>query len=68
MALNPKITDWRGKRVWLLGASSGIGAALAQALAVRGAQLALSSRHAESVERMRADLPGADHLALACDA
>ena len=68
MALNPKITDWHGKRVWLLGASSGIGAALAQALAERGAQLALSSRHVESVERMCADLPGADHLALACDA
>lgn len=68
MGLNPKITDWRGKRVWLLGASSGIGAALAQALAAQGAQLALSSRHVESVERMRAELPGKTHLALPCDA
>lgn len=68
MALNPRIRDWRGKRVWLLGASSGIGAALAHALAERGAHVALSARRAEPVERLRAELPGSGHLALACDA
>ena len=68
MALNPKIIDWRNRRVWLLGASSGIGAALAQALAERGAQVILSSRYAESLERMCTALPGEGHLALACDA
>ena len=35
MALNPKITDWRGKSVWLVGASTGIGAALAHAMHAR---------------------------------
>lgn len=62
--MNPKITDWRGRRVWLVGASSGIGAALAQALHRRGAVLALSARRAETLEALK--LPGA--LCLPCDA
>ena len=44
MALNQKITDWDGKRVWLVGASTGIGAALAAALFERGARVAVSAR------------------------
>lgn len=64
--MNPKITDWQGKRVWLLGASSGIGAALGQLLLARGACVALSARNVEKLSSM-AD--AAEHaLLLPCDA
>ena len=42
--MNPPVTDWRGRRVWLFGASSGIGAALAQRLLADGARVAVSAR------------------------
>ena len=64
MSSNPKITDWKGKRVWLVGASSGIGAAVARELAGRGARVALSARSADKL----AALAIADALLLPCDA
>jgi short-subunit dehydrogenase len=42
--LNPPIADWRGRRVWVIGASYGIGAAVARELMARGAKAALSAR------------------------
>lgn len=57
--LNPPITDWSGARVWLVGASTGIGAALARALAARGARLALSARDPERLARVAQDCHGA---------
>jgi NAD(P)-dependent dehydrogenase (short-subunit alcohol dehydrogenase family) len=44
MALNPKIENWQGRSVWIVGASSGIGWALAHALSERGAKVAVSAR------------------------
>lgn len=64
--MNPAITDWTGRRVWLLGASSGIGAALARLLLSRGARVALSARSAERLEQVAAGHPSA--LLLPCDA
>nr|MBL8411068.1 SDR family NAD(P)-dependent oxidoreductase [Dechloromonas sp.] len=64
MALNPKLLDWTGKRVWLVGASSGIGAAMARELAGRGARLALSARSAEKMRSLGIE----QALILPCDA
>jgi NAD(P)-dependent dehydrogenase (short-subunit alcohol dehydrogenase family) len=63
--MNKPITDWRGKRVWLLGASSGIGAALARALLSEGARVAVSARSAAKLEALVRDRPAG--LVLPCD-
>ncbi len=46
------IDSFSGKRVWIIGASSGIGAACAQALLNAGARVALSSRRIERLEQI----------------
>lgn len=50
--MNPTIDSWLGRRVWLIGASTGIGAALARELHRRGAVLALSGRHEASLQAL----------------
>lgn len=57
--MNPPITDWRGQRVWLVGASSGIGAAIAHELHARGAQVLVSARGAAALEAFVQAHPGA---------
>ena len=44
MAMNPPIKDWHDRVVWVVGASSGIGLATAQALQACGARVVLSAR------------------------
>ena len=66
MSLNPAIRDWRDKRVWVIGASSGIGAALARALLAQGARVALSARSAPGLAQIAAT-PGATVLVMPLD-
>jgi len=49
MRLNPTLADWNGQRVWLIGASSGIGEATARMLMQRGARVALTSRNQDAL-------------------
>ena len=66
MTLNPPVSDWHGKTVWLVGASSGIGRATAHALHARGARVVVSARDQQALDAFAAEHPGA--LALALDA
>jgi short-subunit dehydrogenase len=52
--MNPKLKDWRGQRVWIIGASTGIGAELAKMLRALGAKLALSARNLEALQLVSA--------------
>jgi short-subunit dehydrogenase len=58
---------WADRRVWIVGASSGIGMALARELAARGACLALSARSADTLATLAVSLLGAGHRAIAVD-
>lgn len=62
---NPPITDWHGRSVWLVGASSGIGLACAEALHAAGARVCVSARQAALLQDFADRHPGA--LALPLD-
>ncbi|MCW5654953.1 MAG: SDR family NAD(P)-dependent oxidoreductase [Hydrogenophaga sp.] len=56
--MNPRITRWQGRRVWLIGASSGIGEATALALHARGAQVQLSARNTQALQAVASRMNG----------
>ncbi len=66
MSLNRPIGDWRGMRVWIVGASSGIGAGLATALLARGARVAVSARREAALAQLAAP-HGAQALVIPLD-
>ncbi|MEQ8916819.1 MAG: SDR family NAD(P)-dependent oxidoreductase [Roseovarius sp.] len=55
------MTDWQGKRYWLVGASEGLGAALAHKINAAGAEVIVSARSADRLEDLVQSLPGRAH-------
>lgn len=51
------MTHLAGRRVWLTGASSGIGAALAHELATRGARVAITARRRDALDEVASGAP-----------
>ena len=64
MALNPKMRDWNGRTVWLVGASTGIGRATASILHAQGARVVVSARNAGALAAFVNAHPGAQALPL----
>jgi short-subunit dehydrogenase len=48
--MNPRIASWQGQRVWVIGASTGIGAETARQLLAAGARVMLSARRKAPLE------------------
>lgn len=58
-AMNKPLLDWAGQRVWLIGASSGIGAALARKALDSGAHVAITARREDRLQEVAAAHPKA---------
>ncbi|WP_390915348.1 SDR family NAD(P)-dependent oxidoreductase [Pseudosulfitobacter sp. SM2401] len=50
--------EWQGKRYWLVGASDGLGKALAHILSRAGAEVVVSARGEDKLKAVVAELPG----------
>ena len=64
MNYNKPQQDWRGKTVWAIGASSGIGRATASALHARGAKVTVSARNTAALVQFEQEHPGSLGLPL----
>ena len=61
------LNDYNNKTIWIIGASSGIGAALAIEIAKRGGRLVLSARRKEALQDLVKKLDGEGHHVLPLD-
>lgn len=50
--------EWKGKRYWLVGASEGLGRALAGRISGAGAEVILSARNADRLAEVASEMPG----------
>jgi NAD(P)-dependent dehydrogenase (short-subunit alcohol dehydrogenase family) len=66
MSLNPPLQDWSRRVVWLVGASTGIGLAVAEQLHARGARVVISARNPLPLEAF--ELAHEGSLGIALDA
>ncbi len=58
--------EWNGKRYWLVGASEGLGRALAEVMSRAGAEVILSARSADRLRDLSQSLPGRSQIVV-CD-
>ena len=59
---------FEGRTIWITGASSGIGAAMARAFGEKGARLILSGRREDALADVASDLPSDQYLLLPFEA
>lgn len=60
---NPPIKQWSGKRIWVIGASSGIGEACARQWLAAGATVVLSARNEDKLQGIAASFEHAHAVA-----
>ncbi len=67
MSLNQRIISFYNKRIWIIGASSGIGEACAHAFLSHGAKVAISARRIEKLEKIQKRWPADQCLPITAD-
>jgi short-subunit dehydrogenase len=62
-----QVNIFKDKVYWIIGASCGIGEALAKSLASKGAKIAITARDQQNLERVKSLLEGQGHLVFQSD-